>query len=154
MLTIPPLEKIISRSSKMRNTNAMTNSSSSVTSIGIETRADQNGGGIVYHPSDCGGGDSYVNVRFYGGGGADGYPGSACGFWGVDRVKRKIIWYANSPGNKNDNNYNGTGHNWSVDNLADTNMSAIFKWNGWCDNFHCKPSENQNPPTYLPGFSD
>ncbi len=38
MSTIPPLEKIISRSrsSKMRNTNAITNSSSSVTRIEAE----------------------------------------------------------------------------------------------------------------------
>ena len=65
MLTIPPLKKIISRSrsSKMRNTNAITNSSSSVTSI--ETRADRNGGGLVYHRSDCG----YPRHRVYGDGG-------------------------------------------------------------------------------------
>ena len=75
MLTIPPLEKIISRSrsSKMRNTNAITNSSSSVTSI--ETRADRNGGGLVYHRSDCG----YPRNRVYGYGGN--WPGSLCGDW-------------------------------------------------------------------------
>ena len=149
MLTIPPLEKIISRSSKMRNTNAMTNSSSSVTSIGIETRADQNGGGIVYHPSDCGGGDSYVNVRFYGGGGATGYPGSICGQWVASVFASRIVWYANSPGNKNDNNFSGTGHKWSSYELnKDGGIRDIYKWNGWCDNYlYCKKSENQNPPT-------
>ncbi len=152
MLTIPPLEKTISRSrsSKMRNTNAITNSSSSV--IRIETRADRNGYGIVYHPSDCGGGDDYLNIRFYGGGGANGYPGSTCSDWGVDRPFRKFIWYANTPGNY-DNNYNGSGHNWSVVDLDSKNIAAILKWNGWCDNIFCKPSENQNPASYLPPFS-
>ena len=74
MLTIPPLEKIISRSrsSKMRNTNAITNSPSSVTSI--ETRAipyfppnpsDPFGwaldGDLFYFPSIC----TYPKYRAY-----------------------------------------------------------------------------------------
>ena len=75
MLTIPPLEKIVSRSSKMRNTNAITNSSSLQTNI--ETRAAKNGDGIVYHPSNCG----YPNVRWYGFGG-DG-PGQSCNTWSL-----------------------------------------------------------------------
>ena len=143
MLTIPPLEKIISRSrsSKMRNTNAITNSSSLQTNI--ETRAAKNGDGIVYHPSNCG----YPNVRFYGFGGDA--SGSKCGIWGVGPVLSIIIWYANSPGNYNDNNYRGTGHNWSSYELnKEDGISDIYKWNGWCDDFHyCKKSENQNLPT-------
>ena len=47
--------------------------------------APQNGGGIVYHRSDCG----YSNVRWYGAGG-DG-PGSACGTWGVPAWQRDVI---------------------------------------------------------------
>jgi hypothetical protein len=47
--------------------------------------APQNGGGIVYHRSDCG----YNNVRWYGAGG-DG-SGSACGTWGVPAWQRDVI---------------------------------------------------------------
>jgi hypothetical protein len=47
--------------------------------------APRNGGGIVYHRSDC----SYGNVRFYGFGG-DG-PGSACGTWALAPYQRDII---------------------------------------------------------------
>ena len=144
MLTIPPLEKIVSRSRKMRNTNAMTNSSSLQTTV-IKPNAAKNGDGIVYHRSDCG----YPNVRFYGGGGADGFSGSKCGIWGLDPVVSRIVWYANSPGNKNDNNFSGTGHNWSSYELnKEGGILDIYKWNGWCDDYlYCKKSENQNPPT-------
>ena len=126
MLTIPPLEKIISRSrsSKMRNTNAITNSSSSVTSI--ETRADRNGGGLVYHRSDCG----YPRNRVYGYGGN--WPGSLCGDWipippseyfcGVyyPHLYADVVWYGdyNSTKNtfnniKNKNEDGGGEHNWT-----------------------------------------
>lgn len=47
--------------------------------------APRNGGGIVYHRSDCG----YGYVRFYGFGG-DG-PGSACGTWALAPYQRDII---------------------------------------------------------------
>ena len=136
MLTIPPLEKIISRSrsSKMRNTNAITNSSSSVTSI--ETRADRNGGGIVYHRSDCG----YPRNRFYGNGGD--WDGSVCGNWipidpfidrtlcGVDypNLYADVVWYGDYDSVRiNDsatNTYNniknedgGGEHNWTSDEI-------------------------------------
>jgi hypothetical protein len=138
MLTIPPLKKIISRSrsSKMRNTNAITNSSSSVTSI--ETRADRNGGGIVYHRSDCG----YPRHRFYGNGGD--WAGSACGEWipeiggvvvnriicGVDYrlspLFADVVWYGdydsvrNTYNNiKNKNEDGGGKHNWTVGEVTD-----------------------------------
>jgi hypothetical protein len=131
MLTIPPLKKIISksRSSKMRNTNAITNSSSSVTSI--ETRADQNGGGIVYHRSDCG----YPRHRFYGNGGD--WAGSACGYWipfvppsgtlcGVyyPHLYADVVWYGdynsirNTFNNMKNKNENGGGqHNWRYEEI-------------------------------------
>ena len=128
MLTIPPLEKIISRSrsSKMRNTNAITNSSSSVTSI--ETRADRNGGGLVYHRSDCG----YPRHRVYGDGGN--WPGSLCGNWivqiggnslcGVEINMHDVIWYGdynsfiNTYNNiKNKNEGGGGQHNWTEDEI-------------------------------------
>ena len=47
--------------------------------------APRNGGGIVYHRSDC----SYGNVRFYGVGG-DG-PGSICGGWLTFRWQADIV---------------------------------------------------------------
>lgn len=47
--------------------------------------AARNGGGIVYHRSDC----SYGYVRFYGFGG-DG-PGSVCGTWSLAAYQRDII---------------------------------------------------------------
>ena len=128
MLTIPPLEKIISRSrsSKMRSTNAITNSSSSVTSI--ETRADANGYGLVYHRSDCG----YPRNRVYGYGGR--WSGSLCGDWipippseyfcGVyyPHFYADVVWYGdndsviNTFNNiKNKNKDGGGQHNWTTD---------------------------------------
>jgi hypothetical protein len=47
--------------------------------------APNNGGGIVFHRSDC----SAYNVRFYGGGGR--YSGSTCGYW-ISELERTIIW--------------------------------------------------------------
>jgi hypothetical protein len=47
--------------------------------------APRNGGGIVYHRSDC----SYGNVRFYGVGG-DG-PGSICGGWLTFKWQADIV---------------------------------------------------------------
>ena len=144
MLTIPPLEKIVSRSSKMRNTNAMTNSSSSLTNI--ETRADKNGDGLVYHRSDCG----YPRVRVYGGGGD--WSGSYCGYWqdalipynyiplysgeGITFTRADVVWfgvYNNDSGlsmltqsyenlkNKN----GGGGHNWTDDEITKITCNAI-----------------------------
>ena len=146
MLTIPPLEKIISRSrsSKMRNTNAITNSSSSVTSI--ETRADRNGGGIVYHRSNCG----YPRHRFYGNGGD--WDGSACGYWipfvprgtlcgeGYPNLYADVVWYGdkyiskdwftsirNTYNNiKNQNEDGGGRHNWTADEIDNVVNGMIF----------------------------
>ena len=146
MLTIPPLEKIISRSrsSKMRNTNAITNSSSSVTSI--ETRADRNGGGIVYHRSNCG----YPRHRFYGNGGD--WDGSTCGNWvgfvprticGYKIYDHDVIWYGDKYISKDDsrwstsirNTYNniknqnedgGGRHNWTADEIDNVVNGMIF----------------------------
>ena len=64
--------------------------------------APNNGYGIVYNKSDCGGDGSYYNVRMYGNGGR--WSGSACGFWGLDKKRRKQVWS------------NGD-HNWSQDEL-------------------------------------
>ena len=145
MLTIPPLEKIISRSrsSKMRNTNAITNSSSSVTSI--ETRADRNGGGIVYHRSDCG----YPRNRAYGGGGD--WAGNACGDWipifppsgtfcGVDypHFYADVVWYGdydsleNTVINIKNKNENGGGkHNWTYTEILNVfNRMKFFEYRG------------------------
>jgi hypothetical protein len=47
--------------------------------------APQNGGGIVYHRSNCG----YNNVRWYGAGGEG--PGQACGTWSLPAYQRDII---------------------------------------------------------------
>ena len=145
MLTIPPLEKIISRSrsSKMRNTNAITNSSSSVTSI--ETRADKNGTNLVYHRSNCG----YPRHRFYGNGGD--WDGSLCGNWiaveiigdysdygtfcggeYITNLYEKVVWYGDPYVSKDDtgrstfikNTFNnirnesgGGEHNWTYDEI-------------------------------------
>jgi hypothetical protein len=128
MLTIPPLEKIISRSrsSKMRNTNAITNSSSSVTSI--ETRAYQDGIGL-YHRSDC----DYPRYKVYGRAGD--WVGSKCGYWipvdipigtlcGVyyPNLYADVVWYGdndsviNTFNNiKNKNKDGGGQHNWTTD---------------------------------------
>ena len=146
MLTIPPLEKIISRSrsSKMRNTNAITNSSSSVTSI--ETRADRNGDALVYHRSDCG----YPRHRVYGDGGN--WPGSVCGNWipefgaiplcGVNINAHDVIWYGeydddlsissvrNTYTNIKIRNEDGGGrHNWTpkeIDNVITTMVDLEY----------------------------
>ena len=59
--------------------------------------APNNGGGIVFHKSDCGA----YNVRFYGGGGQ--FSGSACGYW-IAELERTIIW--------------AQDHNWSYCDLA------------------------------------
>jgi hypothetical protein len=67
----------------MRNVNAKTSnlslanlaSTSSVINSELSSKAGRNGGGFVYHRSNCG----YPNVRFYCCGG-DG-PGSGCGYW-------------------------------------------------------------------------
>jgi hypothetical protein len=64
--------------------------------------APNNGHGIVYNKSDCGGDGSYYNVRMYGNGGR--WSGSACGSWGLDRDRRIKVWS------------NGD-HNWSQDEL-------------------------------------
>lgn len=49
--------------------------------------ADKNGGGFVYHRSDCGSG----YVRLYGGGGGEGWTGSACGTWALEDWQIDII---------------------------------------------------------------
>ena len=145
MLTIPPLEKIISRSrsSKMRNTNAITNSSSLQTNI--ETRADKNGDGLVYHRSDCG----YPRHRVYGAGGD--WAGSLCGNWipdgltrslcGVNYKSADIIWYGDKYASRDDSrwstsirntynnikNQNGGGqHNWTSDEIDNVETGMIF----------------------------
>ncbi len=64
--------------------------------------APNNGHGIVYNKSDCGGDGTYYNVRMYGNGGR--WSGSACGFWGLNKEMRKQVWS------------NGD-HNWSQDDL-------------------------------------
>ena len=137
MLTIPPLEKIISRSrsSKMRNTNAITNSSSSVTSI--ETRADRNGGGLVYHRSDCG----YPRHRVYGNGGR--WDGSKCGYWkdalipyvykDISFTEADVIWYGEYYNNgllmrsyeSLKNKTGGGKHNWTHDEISSFTCSAL-----------------------------
>ena len=139
MLTIPPLEKIISRSrsSKMRTTSVMTNSPSSVTRV--ETRADKNGSDLVYHRSDCG----YPRYRVYGSGGD--WAGSACeGEW-VPIVGSKficgvyynlyadIIWYGdidserNTYNNiKNKNESGGGQHNWTTNEIRSF-VTAMYK---------------------------
>ena len=144
MLTIPPLEKIISRSSKMRNTNAITNSSSLQTNI--ETRADKNGDGLVYHRSDCG----YPRHRVYGAGGD--WAGSLCGYWFPDGITRSvcgvnytmadIIWYGeyvsqtdsgwstsiiNTYNNiKTKNEDGGGGHNWTFGEIDNVDNKIYF----------------------------
>ena len=142
MLTIPPLEKIISRSrsSKMRNTNAITNSSSSVTSI--ETRADRNGGGIVYHRSNCG----YPRHRFYGNGGD--WDGSACGNWvplipyvykDISFTEADVIWYGEYNNESRvsllkqsyeslKNKTGGGKHNWTEIEITNVTCTAV----GFC----------------------
>ena len=62
--------------------------------------APNNGGGVVYHKSDCG----KWNVRFYGGGGS--MSGSTCGYW-LDPNLLRFIW--------------SRDHNWSACDLAMTN---------------------------------
>jgi hypothetical protein len=80
--TPPPLGKIVSkssRSSRMRNINAKISNLSLGSTVNINSelssKAGRNGGGFVFHRSNCG----YPNVRMYCCGG-DG-PSSACGYW-------------------------------------------------------------------------
>ena len=139
MATTPPLGKIVSkssRSSRMRNVNAKT-SNLSLGSLGINniinlnnqlsSKADRNGGWIVFHRSDCG----YPNVRSYCCGG-DG-PRSVCGAW-VDTTTRHynpyigsvthadLVWYGDpykaraTRQNINDKN-TSVDYNWTVDDI-------------------------------------
>ena len=143
MLTIPPLEKIISRSrsSKMRTTSVMTNSPSSVTRV--ETRADKNGSDLVYHRSDCG----YPRYRVYGNGGD--WDGSKCGEWipiigdyfmcGVYYTVADIVWYGDNDSVRNTynniKNRNESGwrtHNWTTDEIR----SFVNAMNEYCSSYN------------------
>lgn len=109
--------------------------------VRFDIDADNNGYGIVYNRSNCGA----TNVRSYALGGRA--SGGNCGTWLLDEIPRKIIWYANPP---NEYIVNKNEHNWNLNEIDVSNWPAVFKWNGWCDNVYCKPSENQNPPSYIP----
>ena len=74
-------KKISNRSSRMRNVNSKISDLSlgSTTTVNfnseLSSKADNNGGGIVYHRSDC----SYPQVNIYGAGGR--WNGLGCGYW-------------------------------------------------------------------------
>ena len=75
-------QKMVSRSSRMRNVNAKT---SNLLSLGtnnvrnynkeLTSKAAKNGNDVVYHRSNC----SYPKVNSYGWGGD--WPGAGCGYW-------------------------------------------------------------------------
>jgi hypothetical protein len=109
--------------------------------VRFDIDAPNNGIGIVYNRSNCGA----TNVRSYAFGGRA--SGGNCGDWMLNDIARKIVWYANPP---NEYIVNKNEYNWNINEIDESNWPKVFKWNGWCDNIYCKPSENQNPPSYVP----
>ena len=136
--SIPPLEKIVSRSRKMRN---IRNSSSSLQTTVFKPNAEKNGDGIVYHRSDC----SYPGHRMYGAGGD--WPGSVCGYWqdasfpiGANCpwgpfTRADIIWYGvwgpYNPDKKTQQNLidrdlnMGGKHNWTDAEITDIAVMGV-----------------------------
>jgi hypothetical protein len=133
--SIPPLEKIVSRSRKMRN---IRNSSSSLQTTVIQANAAKNGIGVVYHRSDC----SYPGTSFYiNGGDAN---GSVCGYWQDALIphtydcpytftRADVVWYGVY--NNDDETYKnliikdlnkGGGHNWTDAEITNITYRATI----------------------------